>query len=252
MAFGLDLAGYSTGRSALSVIEPLGATARAIILRRSPFSTARHGCEDAEGIIPLEAEALKTCLKFGPVAVDVPIDLEGLPAPPDVQFLWQLTKRTVDEAFEALPPLADRLGAPVARFRATLTAAHLWDTLGTDLFETYPSATLDHFGVSTSGYKGRNKRNEQLGISKALRLTSCPDEDALDAIICAMAALPNNRLGSQELLEIVQRKNPFAQYTRKGATVPQGYILARTIPFQAIEVVEATFTEWLAQQASSQ
>ena len=54
--------------------------------------------------------------------VDTPVDLQGLPNPTNVYFAWELVKRPVDYAFDALAPLANLIGAPVARFQNLLSA----------------------------------------------------------------------------------------------------------------------------------
>lgn len=246
IAFGLDLSGYSTGRSSFVAIESLGERARAFSLKGTALTGVRHGCDDAEKTLSAEVAVLKTCLELGHIAVDIPIDLQGLPAPPDATFIWELTKRAVDEAFQALPPLADRLGAPVARFKAILRRGQLEDHVGTSILETYPAGSLDLWGLRRQGYKGKGKQAECAELARCLRLTSDQlDEDELDAVICALTAIEGNGLFGEALEDIVRNRNPFTEFSKRGSALPLGYTLAKRMPFDQIDFVEIDYTAWL-------
>src|SRR5579871_1354207 len=125
IGFGLDLAGYTTGKTALAVIEIEGRRARATLLRGSPLSAKRASDDDLKQILKAEVAALNRCLKIGPLAVDIPIDLQHLGNPDRAEYIWQLTRRPIDRAVGAMPALADRIGAPVARFAAIMHEANL-------------------------------------------------------------------------------------------------------------------------------
>ena len=74
--------------------------------------------------------------------LDSPIDLQGLPAPIELSYLWQLRLRPIDQLYGGMAPLADRLGAVVARCLATLREAGLCHALGSQIRETYPGVSL--------------------------------------------------------------------------------------------------------------
>ena len=160
IAYGLDLAGYSQGqRSALVRVEwPGEGPVKAKLLTGHPF--ARR----AEGKHKLNPEPERKAIEFmlgkGRIFVDVPIDLQGLMGldPPkssrrsNPPHIWELTCRPLDYAFGARPPLADRIGALVVRFRNILTESQR-SQLGSRLWETYPGATLELVTGTKPGYK---------------------------------------------------------------------------------------------------
>jgi hypothetical protein len=108
-AFGLDLAGYATGQSALAraTVNDDGPPT-VTILTDSLFSCEIHGADNLPAVCATEVGCLQAMLKEGPLFIDVPIDLQRLLAPQNPRFVWQLTKRAVDQAFGGLPPLAVR------------------------------------------------------------------------------------------------------------------------------------------------
>jgi len=76
-AFGIDLAGYTTGRTvvaAMAIDESRGFW----LLRNSPFSTVRRTDALLPGIVSAECEALQAMSRLGTVAIDVPIDLQNV------------------------------------------------------------------------------------------------------------------------------------------------------------------------------
>ena len=248
IGFGLDLSGYSTGGTTLAAVQITGTAAAAVILRGSAFSRYRHGTERASDSLAQERENLSTCMAIGPVAVDVPIDLQGLPAPEGCEFIWEFTKRPVDYAFSAMAPLADRLGACVARFKAVLASTELKAELGRRLFETYPAATLALLGLPNKGYKGTTGRELCGAISSKLGFDDCNLLDhEVDAIICAVtAAAPNEcRLEHKQLIQRMHEIDPFTEITARGHREPAGFVLLDRWPCRRVMVSKEDFQGWM-------
>ncbi len=115
-AFGLDIAGYSEGKSGFVQADRKDDNSIEITIFQGHAFSEKHDTRTSlEHIAEREKELLISCCKKGRLLVDIPIDLQGLPYPNNVRFIWELVKRPVDFAFDALPPLADRIGSPVAR-----------------------------------------------------------------------------------------------------------------------------------------
>lgn len=244
VAFGLDLAGYSTGRSALVELTFQRQHAVATIIRNSPFSKKVVGNSLLSEIIATEVEALKNITSLGPIAVDVPIDLQQLKASKPADFVWQLTKRPIDMALKALPPLADKLGAVVARFQAIMNEAGQWPNLGVRIFETYPSASIRKLGMDSTGYKGAKGASARARHAEALGFSRVPDEDELDAVICALAAMKICRLDQSALERDVAAGLHATQLPEVFPLVPKGYVLCAQVPFTEIEINECDFAVW--------
>jgi|GEM_PF-2899924 len=251
IGFGLDLSGYSTGGTKLAAVQIKGDTAVAVILHGSAFSTYRHGVDDAQIALAEEQENLSECLAFGPIAVDVPIDLQGLPAPENCTFIWEFTKRPVDYAFGAMAPLADRLGACVARFKAVLASSKLQSELGRRLFETYPAATLALLGIPNKRYKGVTGRDLCHAISNKLGFDDCNLTDhEVDAIICAVtvAAPIECRLEGKRLLQRMHETDPFTEMITSGRKEPAGFVLLDQWPCRRLEISKEDFGTWMKKQ----
>jgi hypothetical protein len=249
IGFGLDLSGYSTGKTVLAVAEMHDDTATAVILRNSALSKYRHGADDAREALAEEIEALSKCIALGNIAVDVPIDLQGLPAPEGYIFIWELTKRPVDYAFGAMSPLADRLGACVARFKALLAAGNLESELGHRVFETYPAASLKLLGRAHRRYKGAAGRDLCNEIGVQLGFHDCDLlDDELDAIICAVtAAAPATfRLEGKRLLNRMHELDPFTAMTPLGQREPSGFVLLEKWPCRRLTVSQQNFETWIS------
>ena len=159
-ALGLDLGGYTGGRSALASAKLLtNGGVKATICGDHAFASVPRRSEPFKRIVEREVVLLAACLDAAPLYVDVPLDLQGLPCPTGEGFAWQLVKRPVDHALGALPPLADRIGWVVARFenlRARLPSEQR-PTLGDGLYETYPKGTLELSGLPCKGYKATER-----------------------------------------------------------------------------------------------
>ena len=255
IGFGIDLAGFSKHRSTvLAIIQAEECQAEVVLLEGSPFG---RRLSDTEFVDRLKSEtaALQKLLKIGPVAIDVPIDLQGLPLR-RVTEAWQLTKRPVDEEFDALPPLASWLGACVARFAAILPDELREKDLGVRMFETYPAASLQRrFGKDdpdVKQYKLADKNKKQIaidarqGLSRRLGIT-CEGQalthDELDAVICALAAIatPQYLLTEREY----NLQNSYA--------LPTGYrVLNKTTQFGRIKARREPFDKWAAKDSRLQ
>ncbi len=246
--FGLDLAGFSNPRgTVLAAIQAEKNEAKVILLGELPFSR-RLGDGSFADRINCETVTLKRLLEIGAFAVDVPIDLQGLPLEQVIEP-WQLTKRPVDEALDGLPPLACWLGACVARFAAIIPCDLKEKERGVRLFETYPAAYLrERFGENDPDV-GHYKlaRREKAEIASAARRRLCKglkiecvrpelSHDDLDAIICALAAVatPDEIVAEDECSR------------RKAQPIPAGYgILNKKNQFEEIRVSRMPFGEWI-------
>lgn len=158
IAFGLDLAGFSTGSSAFARADRVNERIVLTIYRTHCFSDKTSGCDALVPVLKREQRLITEVLGLANLTVDVPIHLQDLPSPPSAEFVWQLTLRPADLAFGARQPLADRIGAPVARFLAVASSL-LQDKvaiLGENLFETYPAASLGLMKLERNGYKGHS------------------------------------------------------------------------------------------------
>lgn len=235
IGFGLDLAGYTSKKTSLAVIEPLGDHAKVTLLRGSPLSMERSTGDALQVVTRAEAEAIEQCLALGTLAVDVPIDLQGLPLPLEATQIWGLSKRAVDREFKALPPLADKIGASVARFAAISRNFDLDRFLGVSLFETYPAPFVRQF-PDAKDYKLSDRAKEDqkarscLALCRRLNLNiDIFNDDDLDAIICALAA-------------VVDDSNLFGI---QSAVSPKGYRVLQSNPFCSVEVVTMEFRDWV-------
>jgi hypothetical protein len=252
-AFGLDLAGYSTAGSALAMAardRPLTVT----IWTDHAFADEAHGEDQLAEVCNPELDCLREILGDGQLFVDVPIDLQDLPLPPNPRFVWQLTKRPVDQALGGLSPLADKTGACVARMQ------NLWrmlrdqdaNPLGNRLFETYPAGSLKHAGHPHREYKGEveysngcwkprpseNERPQQRNNILARMLNNfswTPENDGFilthdefDAGLCALAGVCDRLEGAA----LQQRINEELAAFGGGYSAPAGYVLLNEIPLK--------------------
>jgi hypothetical protein len=251
-AFGLDLGGYSSGGSALvrATRRPTGEV-EATVYREHAFSKKPARGKPFASIVEQEVELLAACLQNARLYVDVPIDLQGLPCPGDEIYAWELTKRPADFAFEALPPLADRIGSVVARFQnllRSLPSECADDLLGRRLFETYPAGSLRLSGLPHEGYKEKNSRitvegdrwtghgpkGERLAcIANKLRMTASPgtqlDHDEVDAVVCALAGVVDDSclLRGEALEDAISNVISDDQVD---PSPPEAYVLMRQLP----------------------
>lgn len=215
-----------------------------------PFSKKPGKGKPFAPVVEKEVELLAACLRNRPLYVDVPIDLQGLPSPGGEIYPWQLVKRPVDFAFDALPPLADRIGSVVARFAnllRSLPSEHP-DPLGRRLYETYPAASLRLLGLPYEGYKekkarvafedsqwvGNGPKGERLAyIANNLRMIASRGtelgHDEVDAVVCALTGVVEEGclLRGNELAGAISGK---VRDDRVDPTPPKAYVLIRQLP----------------------
>ena len=152
-AFGLDFAGYSSGKTGFAhATQHAGGPIDITIYTDHVFARRLTGSTLLIDTVEDERELLRWCATQGPIMVDLPLDLEGLPAPVTAQYVWELVHRPVDYALNAMAPLANLIGAPVARFQYLLKGLPA-DWVDTHLFETYPAMSLELTGLPGRGYK---------------------------------------------------------------------------------------------------
>lgn len=242
IGFGLDLAGYTTNKTSLAAIESREKHADVFLLRNSSFSQQRATTSLVESIARQEATDLQRCINLGHIAVDIPIDLQGLPRPPAPKEIWELTLRPIDNELRAMAPFADRIGAPVARFMAIMRYANLSnDALGRSLFETYPAATWQKLGINPGSYKSRRKEKAKerkeacVALCKSLGIQPVLEsDDDIDAIICAITAVaPEDHLCNK------------ADYGIRTEWLPRGFRLLKKNPFERLCVRECDFPKWM-------
>lgn len=263
-AFGLDIAGYSTGKSGFVRVDRKDDNSIEITVFKghslAKICDAKTSLED--DIVKNEKELLIACCKKGRLLVDIPIDLQGLPCPNNVRFIWELVKRPVDFAFDAMPPLADRIGSPVARFLNLFSSIQeeFKDPLGKQIFETYPAGSLKLLNVSlkclnlpfnkyknqqTTFKNGRwnSENGEQLAqIANCIKLISEKEitlnDDELDAIICAITGVVEEKycLYGVELSKKMQELKGAENFSRICA--PAGYVLLKSLPNMKMRIIE--------------
>ncbi|WP_168185938.1 DUF429 domain-containing protein [Magnetospirillum sp. ME-1] len=254
--YGIDLAGYTVGKTRVAEAfeDDTGQTVIQILSGHvfdRKFGTDVRLSPVADG----EREALIAWLNAGRVAVDVPIDLQQLAQiGSKVDHVWELTKRPIDRAYGGMAPLADRIGAPVARFQHLLSGLpgeSISASLGIRLFETYPAASLKLIKKVCpsldlkSGYKPSrarwtgaewvraddNKQSASLAdMCGAIGLYAVEnieiDDDQFDAALCALAALYASNTHYSCLGEELMRSAPKLT----PGLAPDGYVLLKHLP----------------------
>jgi hypothetical protein len=257
VSYGLDLAGYSSGGSALARATWMTSDrVNVLIKRNSVFSKKFKGSQKLSEVNRQELAELNAMIDEGIVVIDVCIDLQGLLCPTQISRLWELTRRPVDRAFTALCPLADKIGAYVARIQklySELRQKH-GDLLGERLFETYPSASLELMKVASTKYKGTAKlhengwegidsakpdeviRNNELASTLNTLQWAAPlgfvlSHDEFDASICALTGLVKPELTlqgnqlDQRIRTLLLDKNDISQAEIARMHAPLGYRL---------------------------
>lgn len=261
-AFGLDIAGYAGGNSGFARAD-LGTDGviRVTIYDGHVFGGRLKGSDPLGAVAEAEQQVLRACCDIGVLLVDTPVDLQGLPRAANPYFTWELTKRSVDYAFEALAPLANLIGAPVARFQNMLSALREMDfSEGFDrVFETYPAATLKLLGLWSSGYgsqparfgRGRWQGGPLADIANSLGMGGeegdAFDGDDFDAALCAITGVVDeDRLLrgeelSREVYRRIEAKVPPEHRAQISAVVPENYLLMKKPPRNEIRTVKKTF-----------
>jgi hypothetical protein len=242
IGFGLDLSGFSTNRTSLAAVVTHGEAAEAVLLRKSAFCGARDTNLLLREIVKAEAQDLRRCLDVGPVAVDIPIDLQNLLVPERAEVIWELTRRPIDKKLNAMPPLADRIGSPVARFAAIMREGNFANRLGKDLFETYPSENLRRLRSAATDFERRaSRRDARQDFCRALAIeVSQANEDDLDAVLCALAAVaPEDSLVTEDEFQL-----------DRGRT-PKGFRILKRIPFSRVVLRQEDFSTWFTEQEAA-
>ncbi|GFO95997.1 hypothetical protein ig2599ANME_0181 [groundwater metagenome] len=260
-AFGLDIAGYSTGKSGFVRADRKDDNLIEItVFKEHSFAKICDSKTSLENdIVKNEKELLIACCKKGRLLVDIPIDLQGLPCPKNVRFIWELVKRPVDFAFEAMPPLANLIGYPVARFLNLFSSIQEdKDPLGKQIFETYPAGSLKllksqmpnlpnnkYKKQQTTFRKGIWNSENGINLSKianCLKLTSEKEitlnDDELDAIICAITGVVDEKycLYGDELSDKMKKLKGAENFSRICA--PAGYVLLKSLSNMKIGIIE--------------
>jgi hypothetical protein len=252
VGFGLDLGGFSKGGSSLAAIEADGSEAEVFILSESPFAEKIAGEAELAPRIEKESTALRELLDRGPLAVDVPIDLQNLWGPQESTRVWELTLRPIDKAFSALPSLASWLGACVARFRAANNVAGSSLDAKYPLFETYLAASLEIVELPFKGYKKKSEESSGVRqeIQKGLGIEgrTLPHDD-LDAVICALATIADgDDILEGEALQEVMLGRLKNEAVLDRHTVPRDYrLLKKRRLFERVGVQHCSYNIWLQQ-----
>jgi hypothetical protein len=235
IGFGLDLAGYTTGKTALAVVEIEGRTAKATLLRGSALTLKRSSDDRLKEILREETVVLRRCLKIGPLAVDIPVDLQNVQSPDQAEYVWELTRRPIDRAIGAMPPLADRIGAPVARFAAIVRDGGFASLLGEKLFEAYPAGTLKVLKIEAGQYKGKEGVDALIALCRNLKIKPyVENDDDIDAIICAItAAVPRHAVHDADALGVL-------------GAMPKGFRIPKSLSLDQIITSAAPFDFWMA------
>lgn len=243
IGLGLDLAGYSTGKSELAYVEYGAFQSKVFLIKESPFAQKRRSDESRLDAEREDAETLTRLVSLAPTAVDVPIDLQGLPNNPTSSHIWGQTKRPIDFALSGLAPYSDRIGYVVARFGGALAKSNLANLLGVRLFETYPAACLVALGTISKGYKSNNAGASRSTISRALGLDDVTlTDDEIDATVCALtaAADPSDCFEGDELSTYARTLSGLSN-----ALPPKGYRLLRRRTPNPITVTRIRYAEWM-------
>jgi hypothetical protein len=215
------------------------------------FSKKHPAKKPLSEILRQEVEIVKACCRESSLYVYVPIDLQNLPYIKNAVYPWQLSKRPADYVFSALPPFADRIGAPVVRFSNINSAINedIGNQCGIRIFETYPAASLKQLGIGNSKYKNSiisfdgnewNGGAKLAAIAQELGFVTSEDtsfnDDDIDASICALTGVLSNinLLKDNELaIKInndIKKKIGNTFVGNINFEPPNGYVLIKSLP----------------------
>lgn len=246
-AFGVDLGGYSSkGKSQVARVIRVDNCLTASIIRTSLLQE-RKGSNSLKEAVEADVKFFAELINNGEAcAVDVPIDLQGINefSQNNKEYLWEATKRPIDYALGALPPLADRIGAVVARMQ--LIMKHFPNELGKSIFETYPAGSLALLGkkqqykggaANWQGSKWKPASGKPPGLSLlfndlnffGLEEGQLITDDEFDAIISTVPLLCKPRFNDTVL------KHPLVKAAAP-KSLPKGYILCGERFWSRIEV----------------
>lgn len=212
--YGIDLSGSSTKKTAVVMATTDGGCHVTLtIIRDHPLKKT-----DEKESKKYFKEILRDSSK---VYIDAPMDVQGLPYIRNIfhscGYTWQFTKRPVDQAYNGLPPFADKIGAIVTRLMYYLYDENQDHAVPIyrgfekykNLYETYPAGTLRQLGIyqnykngrvilDSNGWHPEDAENHHValcGLANALfrnagtRDTLKITEDEFDAMICAVTGL---------------------------------------------------------------
>lgn len=249
-AFGLDFAGYSGGKTALAHARQIAPDRVDITVYDGHiFAQKIPGSARLAQVVEAERGLLRACCARGPVMVDLPLELDDLPRPADPAFVWELVHRPVDYALDAMPPLANLIGAPVARFLNLLHELPA-EWVGTRLFETYPAASLGRLGLHGRGYKSNSGVTMQfingqwqgaaLMAENATRLGWQADselrltDDEFDAALCALTGIADteHQLRGERLDDEITRRihDKSPETALQTFHAPRSFVLLEKLP----------------------
>ena len=154
IGFGIDLAAYGRTAGTVHAAAKLDSGhIKLTLISDSSFARTRKGASALLSQVVEEGSELARLTSLVPVAIDVPIDLQGLPSLRDITRTWEVTCRPIDRAFGALSPLADnKIGYRVARFQKLIELCPQCK-VGETIFETCPAASLQDGGLPGKRYK---------------------------------------------------------------------------------------------------
>ncbi len=263
-AFGLDFAGYSSGKTGFAHARQIDTQPIQItIYTDHPFAQRLSGGDLLSESAQKERELLRWCINQGPVMVDLPLNLENLPAPENARYVWELVHRPVDYALNAMAPLANLIGAPVARFQYLFSGLPT-DWLGTYLFETYPAISLELLGLRGRGYKTTQgvsitfQGGAWHGTGKAAIMADNTNrlgwvaeagtqinDDEFDAALCALTGVVDEALQlrgerlNAEITHRIQAKIPASESFQ----APSSFVLLERIPELWVTVSKQNFAD---------
>lgn len=255
ISYGLDLAGFSKGKSALVEAVRKGNAIEANILKGHPFEKKLTGDDNWSVQLHEERVCIKKIVGLGDsgildnrkIYIDVPIDLQNLLSANECEFVWELTRRPIDYALKALAPLANLIGVPVARMQSILADDGLRNLLGKQIFETYPKKSLEEVietmesgrgfeYKSTSaiydGFKWEGKIGAP-GVSQLLNKIGATatkgieiNDDHFDAVVCAMTGL----LDGENIWSDHNLHSFVNKMSKKTNPLPIGYKIIKSWP----------------------
>ncbi|MCL7413884.1 MAG: hypothetical protein M8353_09755 [ANME-2 cluster archaeon] len=248
-SFGLDIAGYSTGKLGFAMAQRKNNIAIEVTVYQGHIFSKKFDLKNPlEEIMKKERELLFSGLHNSSLIVDIPIDLQGLPHLNNALYIWQLTQRPVDFAFGALAPFANFIGSPVARFQNLINEGFN-GIIGKNIFETYPARSLDLINLPSQNYKKKNisynnghwNDGPAAKIAQGLGLVAKKEgetlnDDELDAIICAITGVVDENLILQgddlknEICNRIMQKLILQNLDGINVEPPLGYILLKENP----------------------
>lgn len=260
-SFGLDIAGYSTGKSGFAMAKRKNKNSIEVtVFQGHIFSKKFNSKYPLEEIVKKERDLIIACCRNSSLIVDIPIDLQGLPHSNNASFIWELTQRPVDFAFGALAPLANLIGSPVARFQ-NLISEDFDDIIGKNIFETYPARSLELINLPSRNYKnedisfnnGHWNGGPAAKIAQGLGLVAKKDgetlnDDELDAIICAITGVVDKNFILQgedlnnEIYNLIMQKLNMDNLDGITMSPPLGYILLKENPKMKILIIKKKLT----------